>query len=189
MNSTACRGFVNGDNVCLSSIRIPFYFAVRQNLFDGILDTYLALAAPLLAYWLMSLGFYCLDVSQWRWLDKYRIHESEEVKSRNLATPREVAWAVVLQHVMQTLLGYAWLNESPEISVARCQSEMEDLGRMLVLVVRWVMGEESGLKFLELRGPEITHWLYWWGIPAMQILFALYVSCKSSSVLTHSDVL
>ena len=189
MNSTylpsPCPTFVSGETVCLPPLKIPFYFALRQSLLDGIPDTYLALAAPVLSYWVLSLLFHCLDISGWRWLDKYRIHESEEVKSKNLATPREVAWAVVLQHVIQTGLGIAWLSASPEISVARCQDEMEGLGRTLVWVVRHLAGEERGLKFLELCGPEVTHWLYWWGVPAAQILFALYVC--SPSVMPLSD--
>lgn len=172
LNST-CPSFVTGETVCLPPVKIPFYFSLRQNIFDGIPDTHIALAAPVLAYWLLSFVFYCLDISGWKWLDKYRIHESEEVKSRNLATRWEVARAVLLQHATQTVLGLAWLIESPEISVARCQSEMEALGRTLVWVVRHLLGEETGMKFLEQRGPGMTHWLYWWGIPAAQMLFAL----------------
>ncbi|KAG1723727.1 fatty acid hydroxylase superfamily-domain-containing protein [Suillus paluster] len=175
MTNSTCPSFVTGETVCLPPIKIPFYFSLRPNLFDGIPDTYVAVAAPVLAYWFMSLIFHCLDISSWKWLDKYRIHESEEVKSRNLATYWEVIRAVIIQHVMQTMLGLAWLTEPPEISVARCQSQMEDLGRTLILVLRFLMGEETGMKFLDLRGPEMTHWLYWWGIPVVQILFALFI--------------
>ncbi|KAG1723730.1 fatty acid hydroxylase superfamily-domain-containing protein [Suillus paluster] len=174
-NST-CPSFVTGETVCLPPIKIPFYFSLRQNLFDGIPDIYVSLATPVFVYWFMSLIFHCLDISRWKWLHKYRIHESEEVKSRNLVTPREVAWAVILQQITQTVLGLAWLAESPEISVAQCQSEMEHLGRTLVSIVLCILGEETGLKFLELRGPEMTHWLYWWGIPAAQILFAMFIA-------------
>ncbi|KAG1880251.1 fatty acid hydroxylase superfamily-domain-containing protein [Suillus tomentosus] len=173
MNST-CTSFVIGKTVCLSPVRIPFYFSLHQNIFDDIPDTYVALGAPVLAFWLMSLMFYCLDISGWRWLEKYRIHESEEVKSKNLATLWEVARAVIFQNVMQTLIGFAWLAEPPVISVARCQSEMEGLGRTLVLVVRGLFGEETGMKILEQWGPGMTHWLYWWGIPAAQIFFAMF---------------
>ncbi|KAG2337672.1 hypothetical protein BDR05DRAFT_1004845 [Suillus weaverae] len=174
MNLT-CPTFVTGETVCLPPIRIPFYFSLRQSIFDGIPDTYVAIAAPVSTFWLMSLMFHCLDISSWRWLDKYRIHESEEVKSRNLVTPWEVARAVLFQNVTQILVGLVWLTESPEISVARCESEMEGLGRMLVLVIRYVFGEETGMKILELLGPEMTHWLYWWGIPAAQFLLAMFV--------------
>jgi len=180
MNSTACRTFLTGESVCLPPIKVPFYFAVRQNLLDGIPDVYIALAVPVLAYWSMSLVFHGLDISGWRWLDKYRIHESEEIKSKNLATLGEVVRAVVIQHIMQTVLGLAWLSEPAEISITRCQSEMEHLGRTLAWVVQRVMGEETGLNFLNLWGPEATHWLYWWGIPAAQILFALYVLSEVS---------
>ncbi|KAG2110323.1 fatty acid hydroxylase superfamily-domain-containing protein [Suillus discolor] len=173
MNST-CPFFVIGKTVCLSPVRIPFYFSLRQSIFDDIPDTYVALGAPVLAFWLMSLMFYCLDISGWRWLDKYRIHESEEVKSRNLATPWEVARAIIFQNVMQILVGFAWLTEPPAISVARCQSEMEGLGRTLVFVVPGLFGEETGMKILEQWGPGMTHWLYWWGIPAAQIFLAMF---------------
>jgi sphinganine C4-monooxygenase len=179
MNSS-CPAFVIGKTVCLPLIRIPFYFSLRQSIFDDIPDTYVALAAPVLTFWLMSLMFHCLDISNWQWLNKYRIHESEEVKSKNLATPWEVARAVIFQNVSQTVVGLVWLTKSPEISAARCQSEMEALGRTMVLVVRCLFGEEIGMKILELWGPEMTHWLYWWGIPAAQILFALYVIFNGS---------
>ncbi|KAG2068904.1 hypothetical protein BDR04DRAFT_1157270 [Suillus decipiens] len=174
LNST-CTSFVTGESVCLPPVKIPFYFSLRQNLFDGIPDTYVALVAPVLAYWILSFIFYCLDISGWKWLDKYRIHESEEVKSRNLATPWQVARAILLQHATQTVVGFTGVIEPPEISIARCQSEMEALGSTLVWVVRLVLGEQTGMTFLELRGPGMTHWLYWWGIPAAQMLFASFI--------------
>ncbi|OAX35449.1 hypothetical protein K503DRAFT_773471 [Rhizopogon vinicolor AM-OR11-026] len=63
MNSTTCSTFSIGETVCLPPIQIPFYFVVRKNLLDGIPDTYVAFAAPVLAYWIVSLTFYCLDIS------------------------------------------------------------------------------------------------------------------------------
>ncbi|KAH7890680.1 fatty acid hydroxylase superfamily-domain-containing protein [Phlebopus sp. FC_14] len=173
-NST-CQAFLDGEKICLPSLRVPFYFVMRQNLFDCVSDTILALAAPVVAYWTMSLFFHCLDMSGWKWLDKYRIHESAEVKSRNLASRSDVVWAVVLQHTIQTVLGYYWLSESLPISAAKCQREMEAVGKTLVRLVRWTVGREVGDYFLQLRGAEITHWLYWWGIPAAQVLFSLFI--------------
>ncbi|KIJ61981.1 hypothetical protein HYDPIDRAFT_115123 [Hydnomerulius pinastri MD-312] len=174
MNST-CPAFVDGENICLPPLKVPFYFAMRQNLLDGIPDTILALAAPVITYWVMSIFFHCLDISGWHWLEKYRIHESAEIKSRNRATRSDVIWAVVLQHILQTGLGYYWLSEPPHISVSRCMVEMEAVGKTLVRLVRWAAGPEAGEYFLELRGAEMTHWLYWWGIPAAQVLFSLFI--------------
>ncbi|KIJ20767.1 hypothetical protein PAXINDRAFT_106468 [Paxillus involutus ATCC 200175] len=173
-NST-CPAFVDGANICLPPLKVPFYFAMRRNLFDSVPDNILALVAPIVAYWVMSLFFHYLDGSGWSWLDKYRIHESKEVISRNRATRSEVIWAVVIQHTIQTLLGYYWLSEPPHISASRCIMEMEAAGKGLVQLVRWAVGPKAGEYFLELWGAEITHWLYWWGIPAAQLLFSLFL--------------
>ncbi|KAL4072943.1 fatty acid hydroxylase superfamily-domain-containing protein [Scleroderma yunnanense] len=170
-----CRSFLDGENICLPPLRTPFYFTMRQNIFDSVPDTALTLAAPLVAYWGLSLLFHCLDVSGWRWLDKYRIHESEEITSRNRATRSEVVWAVVLQHIIQTILGYLWLSEAPPISAATCHREMSTVAKTLVNVTKLLVGSHAGEDFLQRRGAEVTHWLYWWGIPAVQILFALFI--------------
>ena len=146
---------------------------MRQNLFDSIPDNILALAAPIVAYWTMSLFFHYIDMSNWAWLDKYRIHESDEVKSRNRATRSQVFWAVILQHTLQTMLGYYWLSDPPKMSPSKCMMEMEAVGRTLVRLARWVVGPDAGDHLLEFRGADITYWLYWWGIPAAQILFSL----------------
>jgi len=167
--------FIDGDNICLPPLKVPFYFAMRQNIFDSVPDNILALAAPVVAYWTMSFFFHLLDTSNWAWLDKYRIHESEEVQSRNRATPLQVFWAVVLQHTLQTVLGYLWLSTPPDISPSNCMMEMETVGKTLVHLVRWTVGTHAGGYVLERQGADITHWLYWWGIPAAQILFSLFI--------------
>ncbi|KAF8449138.1 fatty acid hydroxylase superfamily-domain-containing protein [Boletus edulis BED1] len=173
-NST-CATFLNGDNICLPPLKVPFYFAMRQNTFDGVPDNILALAAPVVAYWSMSLIFYCLDMSGWTWLDKYRIHESDEVTSRNLATRLHVFRAVIIQHILQTILGYYWVSDPPIVSPSKCMTEMEVVGRTLVRLVRWMVGPAAGNYFLELRGADVTYWSYWWGIPAAQLLFSLFI--------------
>ncbi|KAG8220852.1 putative zinc-finger protein, partial [Butyriboletus roseoflavus] len=142
---------------------------MRQNLFDSIPDNILALAAPVVAYWTMSLFFHYLDMSNWAWLDKYRIHESDEVKSRNRATRSQVFWAVILQHVLQTMLGYYWLSDPPKMSPSK-------------------FGPDTGDYLLELRGADITYWLYWWGIPGAQLLFSLQTSCRKNSPPPTGDI-
>ncbi|KAN0088584.1 Fatty acid hydroxylase superfamily domain containing protein [Tylopilus felleus] len=175
-NST-CMSFLSGDseNICLPPLQVPFYFAMRQNLIDGIPDNMLAVAAPVVAYWSLSLFFHYLDISGWKWLEKYRIHESDEVTSRNRATRSEVFWAVIIQHTMQSLLAFYWVAEPPMISTSKCMAEMEAVGKTLVRLVRWTVGPDAGNSFLELRGVDVTHWLYWWGIPAAQLVFSLFI--------------
>ncbi|KAG6334435.1 hypothetical protein ID866_4656 [Astraeus odoratus] len=156
-------------------LRDQTFSALLKNIFDSVPDTILTVAAPLVAYWTLSLVFHLLDISGWKWLDKYRIHESKEVTSRNRATRSEVFWAVILQHAVQTILGYFWLSNPPHISVAKCQNEMEAVAKALVRTMRWILGSHTAEAFLQRRGAELTHWLYWWGIPAAQVIFALFI--------------
>ncbi|KAF8141721.1 fatty acid hydroxylase superfamily-domain-containing protein [Boletus edulis] len=155
-NST-CATFLNGDNICLPPLKVPFYFAMRQNTFDGVPDNILALAAPVVAYWSMSLIFYCLDMSGWTWLDK---------SLPAILRPRlHVLRAVIIQHILQTILGYYWVSDPPIVSPSKCMTEMEVVGRTVA----------AGNYFLELRGADVTYWSYWWGIPAAQLLFSLFI--------------
>lgn len=170
---STCTTFADGANTCLPPLKVPFYFAMRQNLFDSVPDNILALAAPIVAFWSMSLFFHCLDMSGWTWLDKYRIHELDEVKSRNRPARSQVFWAVVLQHTMQAVLGYLWLSDSPMISPSKCMVEMAAVGKTLARLVRWTFGPDAGNYLMEHRGADITYWLYWWCIPAAQLFFSL----------------
>ncbi|AMD19212.1 HBR311Wp [Eremothecium sinecaudum] len=84
----------------------------RPSLLEGIPDAYLALFAPVAAYWLYSAMFHIIDV--FRLAEKYRIHPSEEVAGRNKAGRIDVLVQVLLQHLIQTLSGLAFLYFEPE---------------------------------------------------------------------------
>lgn len=185
-NST-CSVLFDGERVCLSTINVPSYFALRQDLFDAMPDNILALAAPVISYWMLALLFHLLDISNWSWLDKYRIHESAEVTSRNRATRTQVLSAVILQHTLQTVLGYYWLSSPPVISLSKCKTEMEAIGKTLASLVWWTAGEQAANQFLSLRGAAVIHWLYWWVIPAAQIFFSLYVTSSFTCVPISVD--
>ncbi|KIJ61980.1 hypothetical protein HYDPIDRAFT_169366 [Hydnomerulius pinastri MD-312] len=173
--NATCPASMDAQNIGPKPLHIPFYFAMRQNLIGDIPDTILTLAAPVIMFWTLSLCFHCLDISSWRWLDRYRIHESEEVKSRNLASRSEVFWTVFSQHVVQSLLGYIWLDEPQEISIVACQRGMEVVGEVLRRVMTCPAVPEAWQKVWELRGAEMTHWLYWWGVPAFQLLLSMFI--------------
>ncbi|ODQ81022.1 hypothetical protein BABINDRAFT_160441 [Babjeviella inositovora NRRL Y-12698] len=84
----------------------------KPDLIESIPDGILALIAPIVAYWLMSSFFYVVDCTDiWA---KYRIHESEEVKSRNKATISDVLKDVIIQHVVQSVVGYGFYLQDPK---------------------------------------------------------------------------
>ena len=66
-------------------------------------DTNLALIAPLIVYWAMSLFFHILD--QTDFLASRRIHTPLELRSRNKVTLSKVIRDVIVQQLVQTAFG------------------------------------------------------------------------------------
>ncbi|KAL1667849.1 fatty acid hydroxylase superfamily-domain-containing protein [Schizophyllum commune] len=161
---------LNGEHIALPfSTTAPLYYVDRPNIFDGISDQWASLAGPLIAYWGLSLFFHWLDMSEWKWLDKYRIHESAEVKSKNLVSRREVFVAVVFQHVVQTALGYLWLDEAQ--APADHIAGMAKIANALAPATASVLGASRSLMYL----PDIAYFVYWWIIPTVQLLGAMVI--------------
>jgi hypothetical protein len=176
MNSTECLSGKHDNPLCFDTTEYPFYYLPKTQLVDGIPDHLLTLAAPVVAYWALSLFFHFLDTSEWKWLNKYRIHESEEVKSKNLVTKSQVVWAVIFQQVIQTGLGLAALSDD--------SSHLVNHRLHLLRIASYV---EHGLPWLS-GNPKvlarITEFIYWWGIPALQFLGAMYVSFNALHSVT-----
>ncbi|TRM65233.1 fatty acid hydroxylase superfamily-domain-containing protein [Schizophyllum amplum] len=147
----------------------PAYYFDRPHVFDSMSDQWASLAAPIIAYWGLSLFFHWLDMSEWKWLDKYRIHDSAEVKSRNLVSRWDVLVAVVFQHIVQTGIGYLWLEgEHPPADPIVGMSQISNL---LAPVAAAVLGTPRSLMYL----PEIAYYVYWWAIPAAQLFGAMMI--------------
>jgi sphinganine C4-monooxygenase len=171
MNYTACSHFYDGKNICLSQTGVPFYYSEKPSLVPWMSDSKLAIAAPVFAYWSLSLLFHGMDMSGWQYLDKYRIHDSPEVQSRNRATRSQVVWAVVVQQVIQSILGVFWISDDREIADHRM--EMEGIAWTLVSVLKRCVGEKMGNAVLDERGTDMVYAIYWWGIPVAQFVFAM----------------
>lgn len=66
-------------------------------------DFYLSLILPITAYWVLSLIFHVIDIMDiW---PQYRLHTPAEIESRNRATRYEVARDVIIQQIIQTIVG------------------------------------------------------------------------------------
>ena len=171
MNATT--SFLDASQLRHLATQTPFYYSPQPALLSWAPDHILALTAPVVAYWVLSLFFYALDVSEWKWLDNYRIHDSEEVKSRNLVTVPQVVRAVVFQHVVQTALGWWWLEELPAGDQVDHVAAMLRLAPWLARAVVLVLGEEMGAQLLASRGADGLYTLYWWAIPVAKFLFGM----------------
>lgn len=161
------------DALVPSPLTFPWYHTPRPELLDWMSDKHLSLAAPIIAYWFLSLLFHALDLAQFSFLEKYRLHESEEVKSRNLVSRADVVWAVFLQQIIQTALGLVFIDEHGNESSYDHRAGMRACAPWVVRVVHLVCGRVSGENVLAAYGQELVHATYWWVIPSLQFLFAL----------------
>ncbi|KAF9078058.1 sphingosine hydroxylase [Rhodocollybia butyracea] len=155
----------DGHSVCFTSLEYPFYHSSNPTLVDGVSDPILTLAGPILAYWSLSFFFHYLDSSHWKWLEKYRIHESAEVQSKNRVTPSQVVWAVIFQQVVQTALGIWWISDHSDGDHVK---GMHHVAGYLAPVLMKTFGSEKLLSTL-------AYSFYWWVIPTAQLFFAMFI--------------
>ena len=84
-------------------------------LFPFIDDFYVSLIAPIAAYWILSLFFHLCDV--YDLFPQYRLHTPAEITKRNHVSRYEVARDVVIQQIIQTIVGaILGLTEPPEVT-------------------------------------------------------------------------
>jgi len=68
-----------------------------------------------------------------------------------------------------------WVTEDAHVRPGSWRGEMEDVGIILVGVVRFVFGKEMGGKVLQAKGADMVYFLYWWAIPIAQFCFAMFI--------------
>lgn len=83
----------------------------KESLLPEMSDGVLALVAPVVAYWALSGIFHVIDT--FHLAEKYRIHPSEEVAKRNKASRMHVFLEVILQHIIQTIVGLIFMHFEP----------------------------------------------------------------------------
>ncbi|KAM3160625.1 Sphingolipid C4-hydroxylase SUR2 [Lachancea thermotolerans] len=84
----------------------------KESLLPWLSDGCLSLALPVIAYWSFSMMFHAIDTL--RLAEKFRIHPSQEVASRNKAGRMEVLREVLFQHFLQTVTGGLLVYFDPE---------------------------------------------------------------------------
>ena len=123
--------------------------------------------------WTFSLFFHFLDRSRWRWIERFRIQESQDAVSRNKTTVGQVVRAVLLQQAIQTVLGWWWLDASEANLLVNHARAMKDLRPIVSAVLQMFMVQGVAGDALDAHGSALVSVLYWWLIPIGQFLFAL----------------
>lgn len=142
----------------------PKYNLVEKpSLIEGIPDNILALIAPVVAYWSYSGFFYIIDTLEIA--EQFRIHPPEEVASRNKATRFDVLKDVILQHIVQSIVGFGVSKFDPVQYTGDEEFQIWKLSQKYSLIPSPI------LKFLYLYGFSmlkisvafiiIDSWQYW----------------------------
>lgn len=160
-----------------TQLHFPIYHFHRERIIPSISDPVLSIISPLVAYWLLSLFFVILDSLQLPSIERYRIHEPEEVRKRNRVTPSQVVKAVILQQVIQTALGVFYLEEDPGGSIFHRDylAEMASSAKLVLILIRIILPAQHANWVLGNYGKQITQWTYWWAIPVAQYLWASFL--------------
>lgn len=157
-----------------------FYYCARPSLLPYLSDHHLSLFLPIVAYWAYSLVFCILDslCPYVAWLERHRIHESPQVKARNLTSPQKVVWSVVVQQANQTVLGLLTLDSTG--GGRNIPADMHRLRTWISFMAAAIFGEKTAESMLKPLEADLTWLLYWWGIPVVQFIAAQYVCCTIS---------
>jgi len=162
-----------------TSIQPPIYHTANPNLLSWISDRYLALAGPVLGYWVLSIIFHIIDTAQLPYFESKKIHESPEVLARNKATVSQVVRAVAVQQILQTILGYVWLEDDATVYEREVMKDhLGDMGSMVPTIANLTilaLGQRTGESVLKSHGAEIVRWMYWWGVPILRMLCAFLI--------------
>jgi len=153
----------------------PWYYNPEVQLSRVMSDFWLSLLAPVIAYWLFCAFFEILDGADWRWLRKYKIHQSSEVASRNRVTKGQVLVAVILQHIIQVALGYFWMDTNAEtgIPIQMHVPRMEAIAPTILRSLEAAVGPQFAAHLWLHKAHDLVYYTYWWAIPLVQLLAGL----------------
>lgn len=147
-----------------SAVEPPVVITAKNNLLPYFSDGILALIAPVVAYWTFSLIFHFIDT--FGLAEKYRIHPSEEIATRNKAGRVEVLCEVIFQHIIQSAVGFAFLLLDDKPTTGFEQHAMWVLRQQIPAVVPDAVlyyFYSYGFSFLKLLAgfTIIDTWQYW----------------------------
>ncbi|KAI0463855.1 hypothetical protein LJB42_002863 [Komagataella kurtzmanii] len=135
----------------------------RPDLIQGVPDGILSLCVPIVLYWSYSTFFHIVDT--YELAEKYRIHPSEEVLQRNKVTLRVVIQDVIVQHIIQTLVGLVFYKLDPVPTTGYEQREMWYLKQRLPPFFKW--NDTIANLFV--------YYGYWYGLSATKIIIAFVI--------------
>lgn len=151
----------------------PWYHSDRLQFIPGCPDSRLALALPIVAYWVTSLIYHALDCSGWKWIDKYRVQTTEDASKKNLATRTMVITTVFKMQAFQAALGAIWQiffkNKNVIFKGINHTVELQKVGTFLVKWLTKAAGEKVATGIMADHGAELAYVVYWYAGPVVRL--------------------
>ena len=153
---------------------VPFFYHDRARFFPFISDKYLSLAMPVLVYWGTCLWYHALDVWRPAWSEKYRLHPPAEVVKRNRVSMQRVIVMVIVQHLIQTLLGVLLMEDTPHSVLTGTRTDVDPV-RDVTHILSWLREAHAYVQVQDVFLVRAAIALYWWGVPWLQFWFACFL--------------
>ena len=106
-------------------------------------DKYFTLVLPILAYWGLSMIFHLIDTKDW--FPQYRLHTPAEVSNRNHVSRWEVVRDVIIQQVVQTIVGIVIAAYDPDPYTGMDQYNIALWAQRIRIAERAIPGLLQGL--------------------------------------------
>ncbi|KAL9054544.1 MAG: hypothetical protein Q9162_004100 [Coniocarpon cinnabarinum] len=181
---------------------LPSYHAEPlAPLVAGIPDKYLTLILPIVAYWAFSMLFHVIDV--YDLFPQYRLHTPVEITNRNHVSRWEVFQDVIIQQVIQTIMGVFFTMFDPDQQTGMDDYNIAVWGQRIRMTQRFIPSALAlvGLDSTRIAqsvsstspalstvlsgghsGPTFASWelsfasaLYNYGIPVAQFAVAIFM--------------
>lgn len=132
-------------------------------------DKHLSLLLPIITYWLYSGLYHLISIYEVSFFKKYRIRNSIEVEKMNKVSMGEVIKSVILQQVMQTVLGLIVITTEGEDLILDDMIEMKRISQAL----KTFSAKYNAWQIIEPYQEVITESIYWYIIPAAKFILAM----------------
>ncbi|KAL8836940.1 MAG: hypothetical protein Q9170_002740 [Blastenia crenularia] len=115
-----------------------FQTILMPSLLPPIPDKLLTLILPIIAYWGLSMVFHWIDTRDY--FPRYRLHTPAEVSSRNKVSRWEVVRDVIIQQVVQTIVGWVLGMTEPDDVIGKEQYDIAVWARRIRIAQKAIPG-------------------------------------------------
>lgn len=116
----------------------PYHLTPLPSLVPHVPDKFLTLLLPIAAYWVLSMFFHWIDTKDY--FSQYRLHTPTEVLKRNHVSRSEVVRDVLIQQVIQTVVGLLLGMTEPEDLTGKQEYDVAVWARRIRLAQRALPG-------------------------------------------------